>query len=436
MEKFEKVRGTKLGSKIANSEAILFVAYGGGHVAMLAPLAQALQRAGRAFTFLALTTASAYLDHLGIPYIGYRQLQGAQDEDVQAYGEELLQDLPVGGAVSREETVAYLGLNYREMVREHGADQAQALYKNRGRQAFLPVACFERLFADLMPNLVVATNSPRSERAALLAARKRGIRSICAVDIFGLQEVQWIGQPGYSDRVCVLNEDVRKMFIEYGRKPEEIVVTGNPAFDRLSAAQIMSAGARLRQARGWNDGLVTVLWASQIEPVQHPFTDRTGDPSLPRRIEGYLRNFVASDEQVRLVVRYHPSEREVFREQERVAFSPLEEDISTLLHAVDVVVVTASTVGLEASLAGRPVISVDCSVFTADAPYSRMGISTGVSCVEDLGQVLRELCEGDRVMRLRQTNQLPEAKNTNATAMLMQVIDSLLAKSTIDIGVF
>lgn len=394
---------------------------------MLAPLAQALQRAGHAFTFLALTTAGAYLDRLGIPYIGYRQLQEAQDEDVQIYGEALLQDLPLGGPVPREETVAYLGLNYREMVRDHGANKAQELYKNRGRQAFLPVACFERLLEDLSPSLVVATNSPRSERAALLAARKRGIPSICAVDLFGLQEVQWIGQPGYSDRICVLNEDVRQMFIEYGRKPEEIVVTGNPAFDRLRDNQIVSAGAKLRQTRNWNDGLVTILWASQIEPVQHPFTDRTGDSSLPRRIETYLRNFVASDARFRLVVRYHPSELEIFREQERVEFSPLVEDLSALLNAVDVVVVTASTVGLEASLAGRPVISVDCSVFTADAPYSRMGISTGVSCIEDLGKVLRELCESDRIVTRRQSNQVPVTEGANATAMLMQVIDSLVA---------
>lgn len=403
---------------------ILFVAYGGGHVALLAPVALALQKAGLPFTFLALTTAGAYLDRLEIPYIGFRHLDGAQDVDVQTYGEVLAQDLPVGGPVPREETVAYLGLNYRELVREHGQVQAQMLFQERGRQAFLPVPVFERLLESLKPALVVATNSPRSERAAILAARRVGMPSICAVDIFALQEVQWIGVPGYADRVCVLNEQVRQMFIEHGRKPEEVVVTGNPAFDRLTTAQAVEAGAQLRQNRNWNDNLITILWASQIESATHPFADRVGDPSLPRRIEAYLREFVAVNQGFRLVVRYHPSEHEIFKRGLRVEFSPVAEDLGALLHAVDMVVVTASTVGLEASLVGRPVISVDASIFTADAPYSEMGISTGVKMVEDLGPLLHKLAITYRRGKLRESMSL--VTKMTATQKVMQVIDSLL----------
>jgi hypothetical protein len=409
---------------MAPDRPILLVAYGGGHVALLAPLALTLQKAGRPFTFLALTTAGAYLDRLDIPYIGFHHLEGAQEAEVQTYGEALAQDLPVGGPVPREETVAYLGLNYRELVREHGQVGAQMLFQERGRQAFLPVPVFERLLESLKPALVVATNSPRSERAAILAARRVGIPAICAVDIFALQEVQWIGVPGYADRVCVLNEQVRQMFIEHDRKPEEVVVTGNPAFDRLTSTQAVQAGAQLRQDRIWNDGLITILWASQIEPERHPFTDRLGDPSLPRRIEAYLREFVAVNEGFRLVVRYHPSEHEIFKPGLGVEFSPIGEDLGALLHAVEVVVVTASTVGLEASLAGRSVISVDASIFTADAPYSEMGISTGVKMIEDLGPVLHKFAVTYRRGKLRESTLL--VTEMTATQKVMQVIDSLL----------
>lgn len=403
---------------------ILLVAYGGGHVALLAPVALALQKKGRPFTFLALTTAGAYLDRINIPYIGFLHLDGAQDADVQTYGEALAQYLPAGGPVSREETVAYLGLNYRELVREHGQVQAQKLFQERGRQAFLPIHVFERLLENLKPALVVATNSPRSERSAILAARRIGIPSICAVDIFALQEVQWIGVPGYADKVCVLNEQVRQMLIEHGRKPEEVVVTGNPAFDRLTTAQAVEAGAQLRQDRSWNDDFITILWASQIEPERHPFTDSIGDSSLPRRIEAYLREFVAVNEGFRLVVRYHPSEHEIFTPGLRVEFSPIGEDLGALLHAVDVVVVTASTVGLEASLAGRSVISVDASIFTADAPYSEMGISTGVKIIKDIGPLLHKLAVTYRRGKLRESTSL--ASKMTATQKVMQVIDSLL----------
>lgn len=407
--------------------AVLLVAYGGGHVAMLAPVAQALGVAGRPFLFLALTTAAAHLERLGLPYLNYRQLPGANEPDVLRHGARLARDLPQGGPVPMEETVAYLGLNYRELIQTYGEEEAAARYAAQGRQAFLPVNLFEVWLADLKPALVVATNSPRSEQAALLAAGRLGIPALCAVDIFGLQEVQWIGQSGYAQRICVLNEQVRQMFLAHGRSPDEVVVTGNPAFQRLQTAQARQAGRQLRQDRSWRDDETVILWASQIEPDKHPFADRHGDPSLPRRIEAQLRQFVAARSGFRLVVRYHPSEREEFQSgQPGVDFSPGAEDLAALLHAVDVVVVTASTVGLEAHLAGRPVVSVDASVFTADAPYSQMGISIGVQEPGDLDAALLGLAAPTRRQALPE-GAGPEGADFGPTQKIVQVINSMLA---------
>lgn len=387
---------------------------------MLAPIAQALVNAGRPFSFIAMTTAKLMMDRLGIPSIGFRDLLEAIDIDAQRLGNELAAQLPLGGPVSPQETVAYLGASFRDLVDEFGEDQARRRYSESGRQAFLPVSTMRRVIERIAPDLVIATNSPRAERAAILAAGQLGIPSVCAVDLFALQEVQWIGQPGYASRVCVLNESVRKMFLAHGRKPEEVIVTGNPAFDQLTAPETATAGAQLRHARGWDDGKKTVLWASQIEPERHPFNDLSGDPSLPRQIERHLREIVAADENLRLVVRYHPSERVVFEPGVRVDFSPLSEPISTLLHAIDAVVVTASTVGLEGALAGRPVVSIDNSIFTPDTQYSAMGVSRGVTNLQDLKIALDEALAGlGPVFNRGQTGK-------TATQEILKVIDSLI----------
>lgn len=374
-----------------SGRSTFLVAYGGGHVAMLAPIASALAAAGRPFTFLALTTASVALDRLGIPSIGFRHLPGAEDPEVQAFGRALAADLPAGGPVAPEETIAYLGASFRDLVQEVGEAEAWRRYRSAGRHAFLPVRTLQNALQALAPSLVVATNSPRAEQAAILAAGRLGIPSICLVDLFALHAVQWIGQLGYANRVCVLNESVREMFLAYGRLPHEVVVTGNPAFDRLTAPETLAQGAGLRRERGWDDGLITLLWASQIEPDRHPFADLQGDPTLPRLVEQVLREFVAGNPLYRLVVRYHPSERIEFLPGERVYFSPPQEPISALLHAVDVVVVTASSVGLEASIAGRSVISVDASIFTPDTQFSRTGVSVGIDEVSALPQAILAL---------------------------------------------
>jgi hypothetical protein len=200
-----------------------------------------------------------------------------------------------------------------------------------------------------------------------------------------------------------------------------VLVTGNPAFERLQQPEAREAGRAMRAAKGWSEDETVILWASQVEPEQHPFVPRTGDPTLPRRIEASLRNVVQGNEKYRLVVRYHPSERVEFQSgQPRVDVSPSSEDLATLLHAVDIVVVTSSTVGLEAHLAGRQVLSVLGSVFTQDSPYGQMGIAVEVASPDQLGVALANVSP----------QALPAAathtRSASATDNLVAVAESLL----------
>ena len=55
-----------------------------------------------------------------------------------------------------------------------------------------------------------------------------------------------------------------------------------------------------------------------------------------------------------------------------------------LIHAVDVVVVTCSTVGLQAYLAGVPVVSVESLLISKDAHYGALGMSRSVHMIDAL----------------------------------------------------
>lgn len=413
------------GPSVSPPMPVVLVAYGGGHVALLAPVARSLLARGHAVVFLALTTAGAYLERAGIPCIGYRHLPEADRDDVAEWGRQLTSELASGAEVPLEESIAYMGINYRELVEEHGTEGAAHLFVKKGRQAFCPVRMFKRWFSELRPSLVIATNSPRSEQAALEAAGELGIASICAVDVFALQEIQWIKKPGYASRICVLNEQVKSMFVAQGCRADSVVVTGNPAFERLQDPEVREAGQALRTAKGWSAAETVILWASQVEPEHHPFTALVGDPTFPRRVEARLREFISDHQQHRLVVRYHPSERvEFLSGQARVELSLSSEDLATLIHAVDIVVVATSTVGLEAHLAGRAVLSIRGSVFTQDVPYCQMGIATDVASPDTLGQALSSI----NLRAVGRIKELPErTEQLSATEKLVAVAESLLA---------
>src|SRR3989338_11677272 len=121
-----------------NSPKILLVAYGGGHVAMLAPVWKKLTDDGYNVVFLALTTAQKYLAQQNIPYISFRDLPSNTDINVQKYGERLTAELS-DGKISNDESIAYLGQSFRDLVLQHGEREAENIYSEHGRHAFLPV---------------------------------------------------------------------------------------------------------------------------------------------------------------------------------------------------------------------------------------------------------------------------------------------------------
>jgi hypothetical protein len=354
----------------------LFVAYGGGHVKALLPVALQAQAQGLAqVVFLALTTAAAVAREAGVPTYGFADLIEPSDAEALQHGERLVQTLAVQAA-QREESVAYLGLSYAELEADVGAAEAAARYAQYGRQAFLPVRVLERAIRRWQPACVLATNSPRAERAALLAARRQGVPSLCLLDLFGMWERDWLVRPDYADALCVLNPQVRRSLVAAGRPAAQVHVTGNPAFDSIHAPAVIAQGQALRREAGWSAQRV-VMYASSPEPEEVTGIAGRGDPDWPRRVEAQLVDAVRRDPALALWVRRHPSEApadtiEADRHPRiRVAHGPLH----PYLHACDEVVVTVSTVGVEANLAGRAVTQVRGSILDGLSPYRAMGIA-------------------------------------------------------------
>jgi hypothetical protein len=367
----------------------LFVSYGAGHVKALLPVAQRVQALGLARpVYLALTAAAAAVRPTGIPVLGFRDVLQPGDSRAIAHGQRLAAQLAVQAA-DWDESVAYLGLSYADMEDRLGPADAAAQYARYGRQAFLPMGVLERVFAAVQPDMVVATNSPRAEQAALQVARRHGLPSVCLLDLLGIWERDLLARPDYADAVCVLNAGVRQYLIEAGRPAADVHATGNPAFDGLLAPSLKAQGETWRHDAGW-DGLRVMLYASSPEPVQIPGVSGQGDPTFPRRVEQALIAAVQADLRLALWVRRHPSEAAadeiVQLDHPRIRVSPPDMPLHACIHGCDEVVVTVSTVGVEAHLAGKPVTQVLGSILDNLSPYVALGIASRACSVANLFQ--------------------------------------------------
>ncbi|MBC5781994.1 UDP-glycosyltransferase [Ramlibacter sp. USB13] len=373
----------------------LFVSYGGGHVEMCLPAMRALRERvpGCEARLLALTTAAGVARRAGEQPLAFRDFcTGPDAARALAFGEQLIGDQQHPD-VTREESLAYLGLNFLEWVQALGEEGAWARWHARGRQGFRPVRLMTRILRELGSDVVVATNSPRSEQAAIEAAHALGIATLSMVDLFALPGDPYRERQVHADRITVLSEGTRRNLVEAGVDAARIVVTGNPAFDDLSGPQAQEAAARLRAERGWGERPV-VLWAGHMEPEDAD--PRWAGAALGQAVQDLLLREVLARDDACLAIRYHPNEWHRFTPpaaHPRVHWSrPDREGLLPVLAAADVVVVQATTVGAQAHAAGKKLLGLSFSplVQRSGMDYGRLGLGTGVPGLEALPALLAQ----------------------------------------------
>ena len=367
---------------------------------MLLPVVQTLLAQGRHDVLvLGLTTAGNVLARAGVPHIGFRDLVTADDAADVTHGNRLSEGVN-SDLVPREETVAYMGLSYADLEAGHGVDAAAAIYAERGRHAFLPTRTLERLLASYAPDLVVATNSPRAERAALLAARKLGIASLCLLDLYPSADGQWFKEDGYGSKICVLNRNVKDILVGFGRGADSIVVTGNPAFDRHYTFTSTEEVAALRA------GQPVVGYASNILPG-HPAGD------LQREVFERLRAGCGR-KGYKLAVRQHPNEARWRDLGDAVDCNGI--PIEAYLSALDMLVTFPSTIALEAQIHGVRVGLLDFTSLSDACAYLFNGDVEAIGSVEALDDLIVECRAGERDM----------VGTTSATANVCDTIENIL----------
>lgn len=362
---------------------ILFACYGGGHVQSLIPVIRALEdRPDVDLRVIGFTTALAALRRAGIDALGYRALLGDDDgpwlEQAGRYVER-----PLHPEVSETDSLAYYAIGLRDLHIEHGAAAAAELYAREGRKCFLPLHAMRRYLSRHPADLVVTTTSPRSELALLRAARGLGIETLAVSDLFLQYESSYICAPGYASNVSVMAEAVGRYLLAEGFSDGTLHVTGSPAFDALFDATLPTRAASLRQSLGLAPDQRLLLWAcpsASVSMIGKPFVE-------PARMIAFLERYCATSSDVAYLVRQHPNKPVVPASAALVRgqICPAGVPIEVCLHAADQVILETSTVGLQAALLGKPVVTVGAGGYP---PYAEYGLARDVASLDEAGPAL------------------------------------------------
>ncbi len=359
----------------------LLVAYGGGHVNVILPLYKELLARGHEVVILGLTAAALRLGQENLPYLAFRDFLEQQDASALALGEELIKDMDLHSAISREETVAYMGICYQELIDIYGVEGAAKLYAKEGRQVFLPRKFMARILATVAPDFVITTNSPRSEKATVLEARDRGIPCFCVCDFYDEAEIaDRLSLPGYGDIVFTGFPGAREKIIAAGRSEDEIILASNPSFDHLREFDVKGKGESFRQSKGWQDKQI-ILWMKSVMASLQP---------TETLVEDILFEAYGAEDDVQLIIRPHPNEsRDMKSLQKRGCYlSRREDDLHETIAAADIVLMVNSTTGYEAFLMGKPVIQTVMTDFKECVPFATLGIGKEVSDIDKLIEMI------------------------------------------------
>lgn len=372
-------------SETAPAFKIVVATYGGGHVNLLLPVIKKLLLDPSVdLKILGFTSAGPTLKENNISYLGFKDIATSLGDPVLRKGRELLGD-NAGNGILEEESIAYLGVNYLDMVEQLGEKQAQKSYAKNGRQAFYPLPTMQKFLEVERPDLVIATNSPRSEKAIIDAAGVLKIPSLCIVDLFGISEMKWIAKNNFASKLCVLTQSVKQQYIEAGRNSQNIVVTGNPAFDAMKEYKSPAKRAAFRKRFSFKEKDKVVLFASNVEPTNHPFRGDHPFPNIVDDTETALNQIAKNTDNLHFIFRPHPNDpRKPIIKEKNIYLGESNESLYLTLAGVDLVVVLASTVGLQAALLDKPVLCMRQSIFSDDAPYGKMGVAVDVERPEDL----------------------------------------------------
>ena len=222
---------------------IFMTCYGGGHAEIIKEVYKNLINIPDIeITILALTTSKYKFEQEKIPYKLITDYYNEKEEKfIYELGENFCTTNDIDTSIGKDETYLYHGYALYELEKKYSKEKIKEGFKKFGRAIFLPIQFMERVLKNENPNLVITTNSPRYEKAALIAAKNLGIISLSIEDLFGVEYKQLTVDIAsffeninyniiYGDYLCVLTDEAKNNLNR--EKVNKVFVTGNPIFDK------------------------------------------------------------------------------------------------------------------------------------------------------------------------------------------------------------
>lgn len=440
---------------------LFFLGYGGGHINALIPVIKEFYYDSH--YEVVVVGINLAVDTLRQNHIACKSLSNYLDEEALTIGHPLaLQRHNFSSTVSYADSIAYYGFSMRDLIQEVGKDIADKIYKIYDRRLFFPVESMKKILQKEAPDAVIVTTMYRFELATLQAAKELGIPSIKIEDLVGIiskpfpdkivvsteeekkkfidegidnsqiilkKELEDSSLIEYCNHVyhsyinmrptreCVISNYVKNTLIKNGHNPENIFVTGQPAFDEFKKYDSIDINKYI-ELLNLNPKKPILSFMSQ------PLDNR-------QNILQYIICGIREISDLQFIIKLHPNEdgklqKYILKEMNYQACivkeipSPIITKLSTIVSTV------SSTTGLEAACLDKNLIYFQFFEQDEDILYEDMGIGIKITKPEDISLTIKKLISNTNTNKSLSLARKEYTNYGNAANNVKKVIEQLL----------
>ncbi len=203
--------------------------------------------------------------------------------------------------------------------------------------------------------------------------------------------------PVEAERQAIWGDMVREWHTRRGKPEDSQVITGNPGFDPIAGDYEAREGEIRRRLGLSPSGGIILLATEWFSGISSQATVEGEERFIRRTLRG-LRELPTHQ----VVVKLHPNFQTAYErlvlaiaEEEGIGVTIAKDSLWDLLSISDLVIVSNSTVGLEAMILGRPVLFVPTYEGIEEIPYVASKAARGASHPEEIASAAAKTLNED-----------------------------------------
>lgn len=373
---------------------IFMICYGGGHASIIKEVYKELSKHKEfEITILALTMAKYIFDNEHIPYKTINEYFDLKTEkEIYNLGKEFCKKNNIDTRIGKEETYLYHGYPLKELENNYSKNKIYDGFNKFGRVIFLPINKMENILQKVNPDLVITTNSPRYEKATLIAAKNLNIKTLSIEDLFGVSGIGVFRNLSkelikffnnnmyeniYGDCLCISCDFALKNLDK--EKIKNILISGNPNFDKC-----LEKFNNLKEEKKFDKNEITLCYLTQ-----------NYDNKIIILKE--LEKIVTENRHINLIVKIHPNEKieEYLKLVNNNKIIITNQNLYENILKSDIIINVNSTSSLEAAILDKIVIGQKNDYI----PYNKMEIGVEFESPKELENIIKNVIENKELRK-------------------------------------